>query len=128
MSLRSPPPSPKAPSLPGGSSRPGRPRSRGRRLVALALCLLPAACATGVGRAAVSLRFVRDKRTPRDAGVWIDEEFIGPLSYVAAYGVRLPVGEHRITVQRQGYFPWDRIVVADREPIQLEVVLEPIPD
>lgn len=85
-------------------------------------------CAGGVGRAAVSLSLNRDKRTPRDAGVWIDEEFIGPLSYVAAYGVRLPVGEHRITIQKAGYFPFDRLVVADREPIRLDVRLEPIPD
>ena len=85
-------------------------------------------CRPNVGRAAVSLRVNRAPRTPRDAGVWIDEEFIGPLTYVAAYGVRLPVGQHRITVQKSGYFPWDRLVVADREPITLDVVLEPIPD
>jgi hypothetical protein len=94
----------------------------------LALVSLLSACMSGVGRAAVPLTFARDKVTPRDAGVWIDEEFIGPLSYVAAYGVRLPVGQHRITVQRQGYFPWDRLVVSDREPIQLTVVMTPIPD
>lgn len=99
-----------------------------RRLLPLAvLALGVAACGPNV-RAAVSLKFNRDKRSPRDAGVWIDEEFIGPLSYVAAYGVRLPVGEHRITVQKAGYFPWDRLVTADREPIALDVLLEPIPD
>ncbi len=97
-------------------------------VLAVALAAVAPACASGVGRPAVSLRFVRDKATPRDAGVWIDEEFIGPLSYVAAYGVRLPLGGHRITVQRQGYFPWDRLVVSDREPIELNVVLQPIPD
>ena len=97
-------------------------------VAAVALAIVAPACASGVGRPAVSLRFVRDQATPRDAGVWIDEEFIGPLSYVAAYGVRLPIGEHRITVQREGYFPWDRLVVSDREPIELNVVLQPIPD
>jgi len=100
-----------------------------RRVALLAIVTLPiAACRPNVGRAAVSLRVNRDPHTPRDAGVWIDEEFIGPLSYVAAYGVRLPVGEHRITVQKAGYFPWDRLVTADREPIALDVLLEPIPD
>jgi hypothetical protein len=100
-----------------------------RRAALLAIVTLAlAACRPNVGRAAVSLRVNRDPRTPRDAGVWIDEEFIGPLTYVAAYGVRLPVGEHRITVQKSGYFPWDRLVTADREPITLDVVLEPIPD
>jgi hypothetical protein len=95
-------------------------------LTALGLALV--ACEPGVGRAAVSLSFKRVKTTPWDAGVWIDEEFIGPLNYVAAHGVRLPVGKHRITVQKEGYFPWDRLVVSDREPIALDVVLEPIPD
>lgn len=93
-----------------------------------ALLLLLSACMSGVGRPAVSMRIERDAATPRDAGVWIDEEFIGPLSYVAAHGVRLPIGEHRITVQRQGYFPWDRLVVSDREPIKLKVALVPVPD
>ena len=100
-----------------------------RRAALFAIVTLAiAACRPNVGRAAVSLRVNRAPRTPRDAGVWIDEEFIGPLTYVAAYGVRLPVGQHRITVQKSGYFPWDRLVVADREPITLDVVLEPIPD
>jgi hypothetical protein len=100
-----------------------------RRAALLAIVTLAvAACRPNVGRAAVSLRVNRAPRTPRDAGVWIDEEFIGPLTYVAAYGVRLPVGQHRITIQKSGYFPWDRLVVADREPITLDVVLEPIPD
>lgn len=98
----------------------------GLRAVVLASVLC--ACMSGVGRPAVSMHVVRDPRTPRDAGVWIDEEFIGPLSYIAAYGVRLPIGEHRITVQRQGYFPWDRLVISDREPIELKVALVPIPD
>lgn len=85
------------------------------------------ACGGGA-RPVVPLRFNRAKGTPRDAGVWIDEEFVGPLSVVAAQTVRLPVGEHRITIEKQGYFPWDRLVEADREPIFFEVVLQPIPD
>lgn len=111
------------------TKRPPRRLSR-RNAAAIALTLTfgLGACMSGVGRPAVSLRFVRGKNTPRDAGVWIDEEFIGPLSYVAAYGVRLPIGEHRITVQKQGYFPWDRLVVADRDALEFDVVLQRIPD
>lgn len=82
----------------------------------------------GVGKPAVSMKLERQKGTPGDAGVWIDEEFIGPLSFVAARGVRLPIGEHRITIQKEGYFPWDRLLVSDRKPIFLEVRLDPIPD
>lgn len=94
----------------------------------VALALVLPACQTGVGRAAVSLRLNRAKATPKDAGVWIDEEYLGPLTYVVIHGVRLPVGRHRITVQKAGYFPWDREVIADREGITLDIVLVPIPD
>lgn len=89
--------------------------------------LLVAACGQGL-RAAVDLNFRRTQGTPRDASVIIDEEYIGPLSYVAAHGIRLPVGEHRISVTKPGFFPWDQIVVADRAPIFLDVKLEPVPD
>ena len=97
-------------------------------VLALVLALTLPSCASAVGRAAVSLRLERAKLTPRDAGVWIDEEFVGPLSLVAAQGVRLPVGKHRVSIQKAGYFPWDRIIEADREPIALPVSLDPIPD
>ena len=83
---------------------------------------------SNVGRAAVSLGLARGVATPSDASVIIDEEYVGPLGYVARHGVRLPVGEHRITVERDGYFPWDQLVTADREPIKLKVELTPVPD
>src|SRR5262245_34208222 len=81
-----------------------------------AVCV--AACSQGV-RAAVTLTLGRPRGTPSDASVIIDEQYIGPLDYVAAHGVRLPLGEHRITVEKQGYFPWDRLVESDRKPIHL---------
>ncbi len=97
------------------------------------LCSLLAVSTAGAGcgphlRAAQSMAVVRAAKTPRDASVTIDEEYIGPLGYVAAHGVRLPLGEHRITVERDGYFPYDTVVVAGRDPIRLEVALVPIPD
>jgi hypothetical protein len=100
------------------------------------LCLLLAisgvvSTTTGCGsapRSAVSMKMSRSKATPRDASVYIDEEFIGPLYYVAAHGVRLPTGRHRITITKDGYFPWDRVVEADRQPVALEVELVPVPD
>ncbi len=97
--------------------------------VALFIALFgSAACQSNVGRAAVSLGVHISKESPGDASVFIDEEYVGPLGYVAAHGVRLPVGEHRVTVKREGYFPWDRLVVADRKPVTLEVTLDRIPD
>jgi hypothetical protein len=94
----------------------------------IALAALVLGCQSNVGQAAVSLGVKIDRQTPGDASVFIDEEYIGPLGYVAAHGVRLPVGEHRISVKREGYFPWDRLVVADRQPIRLDVKLDRIPD
>ena len=79
-------------------------------------------------RAAVRLSIERAAATPRDASVYIDEQFVGFLGVVAARGVRLPEGEHRITVEKVGYFPWDQLVVSDRKPIELAVELRRIPD
>ena len=79
-------------------------------------------------RAAVRLSLERSTETPRDASVYIDERFVGFLGVVAARGVTLPEGEHRITVEKVGYFPWDELVVSSREPIQLKVELRRIPD
>jgi hypothetical protein len=97
-------------------------------LAALSTSLVVCNCGPAVGRPAVSLSIARAPKTPQDASVTIDEEYIGPLYYVAARGVRLPVGQHRITVEKEGYFPWDRLVEADRQPIRLEVRLVRIPD
>ncbi len=94
----------------------------------LALLALSLSSCTPAERPAVSLTVTRGDKSPRDAAVTIDEEYIGPLGYVAARGVRLPAGKHRITVEKPGYFPWDRLVEATTQPIQLDVVLEPIPD
>lgn len=105
-----------------------RPKLPRRHLIGALAGLVVLGCQSAVGRAAVSLRVRIDRKSPGDASVFIDEEYVGPLGYVAAHGVRLPVGEHRITVERDGYFPWDRLVEADRQPITLDVALEPIPD
>ena len=51
--------------------------------------------------ATVSLRV---KGNVPDASVTIDDQYIGALAYVAAHGVALPPGAHRITVEKAGYF------------------------
>jgi hypothetical protein len=85
-------------------------------------------CGCQAQRAAVHLSLARAVETPRDASVYIDEQFVGFLGVVAARGVRLPEGEHRISVEKVGYFPWDRLVVSDRKPIALNVELRRIPE
>jgi hypothetical protein len=60
--------------------------------------------------------------------VTIDDEYVGPLSVVMARGVALPVGSHRISVEAEGYFPWDKIVEAKSGLVRLDVRLIPLPD
>ena len=102
--------------------------TRALRLAAMAAALVALQSCMPQPRAAVSLHLTRHAKTPADAFVTIDEEFIGPLAYVAAHGVRLPLGKHRITVERTGYFPYDAIIEADDRPISLDIQLKPIPD
>jgi hypothetical protein len=71
---------------------------------------------------------MRLKGNVRDASVTVDDQYIGALAFVASRGVALPPGEHRITVEKAGYFPWDRLVEANEAPIHLDVVLTKIPD
>ena len=100
------------------------------RVAALAavLALASAACSPARGPGpTVSLRMTGG---PRSASVTIDDRFVGTLDVVAARGVALPPGTHRVTVEAAGHFAWDKLVEA-REgsgPIRLEVRLVPIPD
>lgn len=79
-------------------------------------------------QAAVSMKVERDPSAPKDALVYIDEQYIGTLDFVASRGVRLPEGEHRISVEKNGYHPFDALVVSDRQPIHLKISLLKLPD
>lgn len=90
------------------------------------LALTLAACA-GAAPRTTSLRV---GGAPPDASVTIDDKYLGAFAYVQKRGVALPPGKHRITVEKMGYFPWDKLVEA-REgdaPLQLDVTLTKIPD
>ncbi len=83
---------------------------RAALLFALALPLGTAGCPPPAeSPPTVSLRMTG---SPPDARVIIDDEFVGPLDVVVARGVALPPGQHRISVEAPGYFPFDTIVVA----------------
>jgi hypothetical protein len=96
--------------------------------VVLLACLGASGCVSYGLRPAVSMKVEFAPDAPKSALVYIDEQYIGTLAYVAKRGVRLPEGEHRITVEKAGYFPYDALVVSDREPIHLRVSLQKIPD
>ena len=74
--------------------------------------------------------------SPSSATVYVDDEPVGQLDFLANRGIALPPGSHRVTVQAPGYFPLDREVVAKGPtyvgetvpPIKLAVALTPIPD
>jgi hypothetical protein len=93
--------------------------------VAFGALVTGAAACTPMASQTVSLRM---KGNVRDASVTIDDQYVGALAYVASRGVALPPGTHRITVEKTGYFPWDRVVEASEAPIHLDVVLTKIPD
>jgi hypothetical protein len=94
------------------------------RALLLGLALLTAACAS---TQTVSLRLTGN--VP-DAVVTIDDQHLGSVKYVGRRGVALPPGTHRITVEKAGYFPFDKLVEAKAgdEAVDVKVVLEPIPD
>ena len=106
-------------------SSPGR--ARIAAAAALVLALAGASCQLTPYSSAptVSLRVAGNIA---DAHVTIDDIPVGALGYVAARGVALPPGKHRITVERAGYFPWDTLVEAKDDPIYLQITLVPIPD
>lgn len=103
---------------------------RGRLLplaVTLALGLGLGGCQLHTAPVTTSLRM---KGSPPDARVTVDDQHLGALAFVARRGVALPPGRHRVTVEKPGYFPFDRLVVAEEgdPPIELRVTLEKIPD
>lgn len=68
--------------------------------------------------------------TPTDAAVLVDEQPIGTLAVVEKRGVALPPGQHRVTVQADGYFPADLLVDVDKSGgvIRRDVKLVPLPE
>jgi len=93
-----------------------------RRPELLFLLLLPASC----GAAATTSLHLRGDLA--DASVTIDDQDVGTLRHVAKHGVALPPGQHRLTVEKQGYFSFDRLVEAKGQPITVDVKLDPVPD
>ncbi len=65
---------------------------------------------------------------PPQAMVTIDDRIVGRLDVVAARGVAVAPGAHRISIEAEGYFPWDKIVEATEAPVMLDVKLERVPD
>jgi hypothetical protein len=97
-------------------------------LFAVALSGALAGCESNFPHAKTPTVSLRMQGEPPEASVTIDDEYVGPLSVVMARGVALPVGSHRISVEAEGYFPWDKIVEARSGLVRLDVRLNPLPD
>jgi hypothetical protein len=93
----------------------------------IAVVLSVSACGQpGARPATVPLRL---SGGPGNASVTVDDEPIGSFDSVAAHGVALPPGTHRLTVEADGYFPSDRVIDAELggPVVRLNVQLEKIP-
>ncbi len=95
---------------------------------AASILLMSLAVACGGNAANVRSVSLRMRGGPPRATVTIDDRVVGPLDVVAARGVALPPGKHRVSVEAEGFLPWDKEVEATGAPLVLDVTLEPIPD
>ena len=71
---------------------------------------------------------LRVRGAPPDATVTIDDQRVGSLALVAARGIRVLPGRHRITVEAAGYLPLDVALEANDEVVPVEVNLVPVPE
>jgi hypothetical protein len=99
--------------------------TRAREALVVSAVLLAACAPAKSPERTVSFRLAG---SPPDAMVTIDDIVVGSLAVVAARGVALPVGAHRLSVEAAGYFPADRIIDARDVPVRVRVDLERTPD
>jgi hypothetical protein len=101
-----------------------------RALAALALASLLLAGCPQSAPPTTSLRVFAAEDAPKTAKVTIDDQPIGALATVMKRGVALPPGKHRITIEANGFFPWDAEVEAGDSGgvLKLDVKMVRIPD
>ncbi len=97
----------------------------------LSLLVIATACgneASHPKREVTSLRFEADGAVARKAIVTVDDQAIGALDFVIARGIAVPRGNHRVTVEAPGYFPWDASLSCTERHQRVRVDLRAIPD
>ncbi len=109
--------------------RPTRTRAATRLsgLAGLAVLAASAACAPPAASPNAGTVPLRIVGTPREATVTIDDQRVGSLALVAARGIRVNPGRHRITVEAAGYLPFDLAVEARDRVVTVPVSLVPVP-
>ena len=99
------------------------------RSLTLAAVMIAVACSPAKPPT-TSLRLAPAEDAPKNAKVTVDDQPIGSLAFVTKRGVALPPGKHRLTIEADGYLPWDGEVDAGENGglIKLDVKLVKRPD
>lgn len=71
---------------------------------------------------------LRFRGGPPAARVTIDDIAVGPLEEIERRGVRVRAGVHRVSVEADGFFPFDRIVNAEAAVVVIPVEMQHLPD
>lgn len=77
-----------------------------------------------------SLRLLPAVGAPGNAKVTIDDQPLGSLDFIVKRGAALPPGKHRLTIEAEGYLPFDTEIDAGDKGglIRLDVKLVKRPD
>ncbi len=96
---------------------------------ALVVALLLTACAPSKPPT-TSLRLVPTAGAPGRARVTIDDQPLGSLDFIVKRGAALPPGKHRLTIEAEGYLPYDTEIDAGENGglIKLDIRLVKKPD
>jgi hypothetical protein len=88
-----------------------------------------AALVATIGCGAPKVGVLKLNGAPPDALVTVDDHYAGKLGRLGKFGVKLRAGEHRVTIEADGFFPHDAIVqVPANGDVKLDVKLEAVPD
>jgi hypothetical protein len=90
-------------------------------ILLLAVASVSAACSGG---RTVLLKL---KGGDPEALVYVDDRYVAKMKRLRA-GIKLPPGQHRLTVEKVGCFPYDQLVTVDERPVEVSVELTEIPD
>ncbi len=84
----------------------------------------------GVGCAGPKPIVVPIAGSPDDALVTVNDTYRGKLGRLEQSGLPLLPGEHRVSIEANGYFPHDQLIelMEDVPPAPIEADLQPIQD
>jgi len=103
----------------------------GRRTLPVLLRALSTALvmtlASSLASCAAHKTFIHLKGGTPDALVTMNDRYLGPLERLGK-GIRVEEGTYRITVEKDGYFPFDALVQVSETPVDVPIELTRIPE